>query len=128
MGYSEVNEYKTTNTSLDKSESGEILAYKIGQQHAYPYMLLSVKNVESKAEYGKFLKEKGYVIRTLKGMVAKEGYVTYLKTPMGDLKIGYLLQSDIYSILTNDVFSDFEVCAYLDSKTKIDGDLIYAMV
>lgn len=128
MGYSEVNEYKTTNTSLNKSESGEILAYKIGQQHAYPYMLLSVKNVESKAEYGKFLKEKGYVIRTLKGMVAKEGYITYLKTPMGDLKIGYLLQSDIYNILTNDVFSDFEVCAYLDSKTKIDGDLIYAMV
>ena len=95
MGYSEVNEYKTTNTSLDKSESGEILAYKIGQQHTFPYMLLSVKNVISKAEFNKFLHDKGYVVKTLKGMVAKEGYMTYLKTPMGDLKIGYLLQSDI---------------------------------
>lgn len=128
MGYSEVQDYKTTNTSLDKSESGEVLAYKIGQQHAYPYMLLTIKEVESKPEFNKFLHDKGYVVKTLKGMVAKEGYMTYLKTPMGDLKIGYLTQSDIFNILTNEVFSDFDVCAYLDNKTKVDGELIYAMV
>ena len=55
MGYSEVQDFKTTNTSLDKSESGEVLAYKIGQQHAYPYMLLTVKDVNSKSEFNKFL-------------------------------------------------------------------------
>lgn len=128
MGYSEVKEYKTINTSLDKSESGEVLSYKIGQQHEYPYMLINVDGAETKEEFNKFLQEKGYVVKTLKGMVGKEGYMTYMKTPMGDLKIGYLLQSDLSMLLNNDVFSDFSLVAYIDSKTKIEGDLIYAMV
>lgn len=128
MGYSEVKEYKTINTSLDKSESGEVLSYKIGQQHDYPYMLINVKDVTTKEEFNKFLQTKGYIIKTLKGMVGKEGYMTYLKTPMGDLKIGYLLQSDLSLLLNSDVFNDFILVAYLDSKTKIEGDLIHAMV
>lgn len=128
MGYSEVQDFKTTNTSLDKSESGEVLAYKIGQQHAYPYMLLTVKDVNSKSEFNKFLHDKGYIVKTLKGMVSKEGYMSYLKTPIGDLKLGFFTPTDIFNILTNEVFEDFEVCAYLDSKTRVDGDLIYALV
>ena len=128
MGYSEVKEYKTINTSLDRSENGEVLAYKIGQQHDYPYMLISVSGAETKEEFNKFLHEKGYVIKTLRGMVGKTGYMTYLKTPMGDLKIGYLSQSDLSILLNDDVFIDFNLTAYLDSRTKIEGDLVYAMV
>ena len=128
MSFVEVKEYKTTNTSLDKSENGEVLAYKIGQQHEYPYILISVKGVENKSEFNVFLKESGYIIKTLKGMVGKEGFMSYLKTPMGDLKLGHLMQSDIALLLNNEIFKDFDICAYLNNNTKIDGNLIYAIV
>lgn len=128
MSFVEVKEYKTTNTSLDKSENGEVLAYKIGQQHEYPYILISIKGVENKSEFNIFLKESGYIIKTLKGMVGKDGFMSYLKTPMGDLKLGHLMQSDIALLLNNEIFKDFDICAYLNNNTKIDGNLIYAIV
>ena len=128
MGYSEVKEYNTINTSLDKTADGEVLAYKVGHQYVYPYLLLSVDSVKDKTEFEVFLKKKGYLIRTLKGMVDKSGYMVYLKTPVGDLQLGNIEPSKLLLLKDSEVFKDFTICAYLDSETCIDGDMLYALV
>lgn len=120
MGYSEVQEFNSEQ-EFDKSENGEILSYKVSHQYIYPFILLSVKNFTS------FLKDKGYLIKTLNGLVGKDGYMTYLKTPQGDLKLGSISQGNLLLLKDSEVFKDFEIVAYIDKKTVITGDLIYAL-
>ena len=76
-GITEIKEYNTTNSSLRKSENGEILSYKVGSTYKYPYVLISSSTY------------KKYKLDVLKGILRDSGYTAYLSTPSGNIKLGY---------------------------------------
>ena len=118
MDIQELNDYKTTNTSLQKSESGEVLAYKIGHSRTYPCVILSNKNNEFKK----------YKLDVIKGLIRNEGYMVYLRSPKGDVKVGYIDTNGLRVLKDSDVFSDYDFTVYLDVTTEVTGDLIYALM
>ena len=118
MDIQELNDYKTTNTSLQKSDSGEVLAYKIGHSRIYPCIILSNKNNEFKK----------YKLDVIKGLIRKEGYMLYLRSPKGDIKAGYIDTNGLRVLKDSDVFTDYDFCVYLNETTKIAGDMLYALM
>lgn len=117
MDMQDVKEYQPV-SSFQKSETGEVLPYKIGHDHIFPCIIL--KNVNNEF--------KKYKLNVIKGLIRTEGYMLYLKSPKGDIKVGYIDTNGLKVLKDNSVFDDFEIVAYLSPDNIITGDMIYALM
>ena len=118
MDMQELHDYDVKNTSLQKSETGEILSYKIGHNYSFPCVILYNKNNEFKK----------YKLDVLKGMIRKDGMMVYLHSPKGDIKVGYIDTNGLKVLKDSEVFVDYDILVYLDETTEISGDMIYALM
>lgn len=118
MDIQEVKEFNTINTSLTKSEDGLVLPYKVLDKLEFPCVLLSSVS-------GKFEK---YKMSVLKGLLRTEGFMLYLVTPGGNLKVGYIDKVGVGVLKDSSVFSDFDLKVVLKRDMVLTGDMIYAVL